>query len=280
MSDKDPEERHHRHSSSRHHEGGRSSSRRRPESDGGREPPYPDEKKDRERTKTHRSGGGDGASREDGSGGKAERRPAPRHFKNDAKLTRRDPRKQLIASLSRLLKNDPPQTMQPGGGLYYGPVSVAYLFFVLQRIYGDEIEVEGQLLGVWSAAYLKKAEEHMKAYPGPEKQKCGVSDDIMAMVAIDAASTKDTELVKELCDFADVVTELEAVNEWLYGRAGYLYLLRFVKVCFPDDPDIKALIDETADEVIDEIMESPKPWKWHGKAYGKGTTKCKNRING
>jgi len=59
----------------------------------------------------------------------------------------------------------------------------------------------------------------------------------------------------------------DASNEWLYGRAGYLYLLRFVKVCFADDSKVKELIDETADEVIDEIVESTRPWKWHGKAY-------------
>jgi hypothetical protein len=191
----------------------------------------------------------------------------PRYFKNDAPLKRRDPYKQLVASLNRLLTTHPPQTVTPGGGLYYGPVSIGYLFFVLERIYPEMI-VQEQSLAVWSAAYLKQAKDNMMAYPGPEREKCGVSDDIMALIAIDAASTKDSELVRDLCDFADVTTEPGACNEWLYGRAGYLYLLRVVKVCFADDVEAKQLIDETADEVIDEIMESPRPWKWHGKAYG------------
>jgi lantibiotic modifying enzyme len=89
----------------------------------------------------------------------------------------------------------------------------------------------------------------------------------MAMIAIDAASTRDADLVKDLCDFADVTTDEESGNEWLYGRAGYLYLLRFVKVCFADDVEVKQLIDDTADDVIDAIMVTPRPWKWHGKAY-------------
>ena len=93
------------------------------------------------------------------------------------------------------------------------------------------------------------------------------------MVAMDAASTRDADLVKDLCDFADITTDPQAGNEWLYGRAGYLYLLRLVKVCFADDPAVKEMIDETADEVIDEIMETPRPWKWHGKAYGEFTYK-------
>jgi hypothetical protein len=186
----------------------------------------------------------------------------------DAHTRKREPHKQLLASLSRLLLNHPPASVPPGGGLYYGPVSIGYLFFVLERMYGDELLVEDQPLGIWSAAYLAQAKEHMMAYPGPDRSKCGVSDDIMCLLAIDAAATRDESLVKELCDWADVVTEPDACNEWLYGRAGYLYLLRFVKVCFADNPRVKALIDDTADEVIDEIVESPRPWKWHGKAYG------------
>jgi len=145
-------------------------------------------------------------------------------------------------------------------------VSIAYLFFVLSRIY-EELEVEGAKLGVWATAYLKSAQNHMKIYPGPTLDRCGVSDDIMAMVAIDAASTRDPDLVKDLCNFARVTSDPNAGSEWLYGRAGFLYLLRLVKVCFADDPGVKELIDDTEDEVIEAIMNSPRPWKWHGKAY-------------
>jgi hypothetical protein len=89
----------------------------------------------------------------------------------------------------------------------------------------------------------------------------------MAMVAMDAASTRDVDLVKDLCAFARTTSDPDAGNEWLYGRAGFLYLLRLVKVCFADDVEVKELIDDTEDEVIEAIMASPRPWKWHGKAY-------------
>ncbi|KAE9974698.1 hypothetical protein BLS_002943 [Venturia inaequalis] len=184
----------------------------------------------------------------------------PRHFRDDAKEPRsRDAFKQLVASLKRLVNEHPPDSVEPG-------VSIAYLFFVLQRVY-EELEIEGYKLGIWAAQYLRHAQLHMKEYPGPDTQRCGVSDDIMAMIAIDAASTRDAELVKDLCDFADITADEESGNEWLYGRAGYLYLLRFVKVCFADDAEVKQLIDDTADDVIDAIMATPRPWKWHGKAY-------------
>jgi hypothetical protein len=194
----------------------------------------------------------------------------PRYFKNDAPLARRDPHKQLLASLERIVTKYPPNSVQPGGGIYHGPVSIGYLFFVLDRIYGEgTVKVQNLDLGIWAVAYLKRAKDEIKSYPGPDKERCGISTDIMCLVAIDAVMTRDKDMVRELCDFADVVTERDACNEWLYGRAGYLYLLRFVKLCFSDDPEVKGMIDDTADEVIDEIMESEKPWIWHGKAYSK-----------
>ncbi|KAI9656062.1 MAG: hypothetical protein M1821_005123 [Bathelium mastoideum] len=191
----------------------------------------------------------------------------PKYFKNDADtITRRDPHKQLVASLTRLVTNYPPDTIPPGGGLYYGPVSIAYLFMNLQQMYTD-LRIEEYPMSTWSAVYLKQAEDHMKEYPGPSTNKCGVSDDIMAMLAIGAASAKDKDMAKELCDYSAIVADEEAGNEWLYGRAGYLYLLRLVKASFLDDQETLDMIDDTADDVIDAIMDSPRPWKWHGKAY-------------
>ncbi|KAK5256871.1 hypothetical protein BJ546DRAFT_983324 [Cryomyces antarcticus] len=193
--------------------------------------------------------------------------PLPRYFRNDAEqLARRDPHKQLIASLTRLVTQYPPASIPPGGGLYYGPISIAYLFMVLQSEYPN-FTIEEYPMGTWSAVYLKQAQDHMKEYSGPTTKRCGVSDDIMALLAIGAASAKDADMAQELCDYAAVVTDEEAGNEWLYGRAGYLYLLRLVKASFADDKKVQDLLDDTADEVIEGIMETSRPWKWHGKAY-------------
>ena len=59
----------------------------------------------------------------------------------------------------------------------------------------------------------------------------------------------------------------EANSEWLYGRAGFLYLLRLVRATFEDDKETQDVIDDTADEVIETILDTARPWKWHGKAY-------------
>lgn len=190
----------------------------------------------------------------------------PRFFANDQPLSTRDPHKQVIQSLTRIVTNYPPSTIPPGGGLYYGPISIAYLFFTLQEHYID-LEINEIPLGSWYAAYLKQAQDNIRQYGGPRADKCGIVEDIMALLALSAASAKDADMARELCDFAAVVTEPEAGNEWLYGRAGYLYLLRLVRASFIDDEEISELLADTADEVIDAILESPRPWKWGGKVY-------------
>lgn len=190
----------------------------------------------------------------------------PRFFANDQPPAKREAHKQLIASLERLVRNYPAKDVRPGGGFYYGPVSIAFLLFALQQFYPDWA-VDDVNLGTWFAVYLKQAQDAMKEYPGPRNDRCGVSDDIMALVALSAASAKDPDMARELCDYAAVVVEDDACNEWLYGRAGYLYLIRLVKATFMDDKEILDMLDDTADEVIEKIMESPRPWKWHGKAY-------------
>ena len=190
----------------------------------------------------------------------------PRYFKNDEEPSSREPQKQLIASLTRLVTNYPPAEIRAGGGLYYGPTSVAYLFLVLQQMYSDLI-IEGIQLGTWSATYLKQSQDHIKSFPGPRVGKCGIGDDILALLAIGAASSKDADMATELCDYSAEALDPESENEWLFGRAGYLYYLRLVKAAFIDDAKVTQMINDTQDDVVEAILQSSRPWKWHGKSY-------------
>lgn len=189
-----------------------------------------------------------------------------RYFRNDAPLARRDPYKQLVASLTRLVTEHPPDKIPHGGGLYYGPTSVAHLFATLQEHY-PTLEIEGFPMSTWAAAYLEYSQSHIKDYKGPTPDRCGVSDDIMSLLALYAANAKDEDTVKELCEYAPIAAEPGASMEWLYGGAGYLYLLRLVRKSFRDNDRMLDLLDDAADAVIDTIMDAPRPWKWHGKAY-------------
>lgn len=130
-----------------------------------------------------------------------------------------------------------------------------------------DLEVEGGPLGGWAAAYLKQAQDNITAYPGPEVGKCGITDDILALLAIGAASSRDAEMVANLCDYSAEALDPESENELLYGRAGYLYLLRLVKASFAADPATLRLIADTQADVVDAILDAPRPWKWHGRNY-------------
>lgn len=127
--------------------------------------------------------------------------------------------------------------------------------------------IEGHPLGVWSAAYLKHSQDNIASYPGPTVGKCGIMDDIMALLAIGAASSKDVDMLNSLIDYSAEVIDADTENDLLYGRAGYLYLLRLVKASFVDDTSSLQLITDTQDDVVNAILESPRPWKWHGKVY-------------
>lgn len=189
-----------------------------------------------------------------------------RYFKNSRELSRRDAHKQLVASLTRLVTEHPPESIPAGGGLFTGPTSVAYLFLALSKLYAD-LQVEGFSLLSLSAAYLKQAQDHMKEYAVPSPGHCGVADDILCLLAIGAASTEDMELVQELCDYASTASKADASNEWLYGRAGYLYLLRMVRRALAHSAEARDLLDDAADEVIEAMLADARPWKWQGKAY-------------
>lgn len=92
-------------------------------------------------------------------------------------------------------------------------------------------------------------------------------DDVLCLLAIGAASSKDEEMAAQLCDYSAEVLDADSENEFLYGRAGFLYLLRLVKASFVDDSKTLQLITDTQEDVIDAILESPRPWRWHGKVY-------------
>jgi lantibiotic modifying enzyme len=89
----------------------------------------------------------------------------------------------------------------------------------------------------------------------------------MCLLAIGAASSKDADMAASFCDYSAEVIDPETENELFYGRAGYLYLLRLVKASFTDDPKTLRLINDTQDDVIDAILDSPRPWRWQGKVY-------------
>jgi lantibiotic modifying enzyme len=196
-----------------------------------------------------------------------------RHFVNDQHLPAGSPQKELVASLNRLVKDFPPKSLESGGGLYHGPLSIALLFFALGKHY-DDLRIANIPMRAWLHAYIQTALSTLRYHNGPRPGKCGVIDEFMALLALAAASRKDKVAARKLCKCVVIAAEPSASNEWLYGRAGYLYLLRLAKTPFtttststPEDHETVAMIEATADEVIQAIVQSPRPWQWRNQVY-------------
>ena len=62
-------------------------------------------------------------------------------------------------------------------------------------------------------------------------------------------------------------------NEWLYGRSGYLYLLRMLREFFPADIELQGVIDGAINSTVARIMDDWRAypegegWMWYGKKY-------------
>lgn len=177
---------------------------------------------------------------------------------------------ELIESLTRInLYNPPVQTCSTGWkfqGFFQGPTSIALLFYKLSGIYPD-LEFKGQSLLDWSQAYLELTRF------GPKQavtaDHCGIANETLASLALNAAITKDVSLTQQFCAHASPVLNEDGPDsdEWLYGRAGFLYFLRLIKSSFIENKSIQALLDVTTQNVVQRIIASPRLWTWHGKTY-------------
>lgn len=197
--------------------------------------------------------------------------PNGRYFINDQKpLPRPNYHEQLIESLTRInLYNPPVQTCSTGWkfqGFFQGPTSIAYLFYRLSIIYPD-LEFKGQSLLDWAQAYLALTPSGPKL--AVESDHCGIANETLASLALNSIISEDASFAQQLCSYKSIINsdEQPGSDEWLYGRAGYLYFLRLVKHHFQSHHSLGPIIDDTIEQVIERILHSPRPWTWHGQAY-------------
>ncbi|KAF8475606.1 hypothetical protein BDZ91DRAFT_187041 [Kalaharituber pfeilii] len=190
----------------------------------------------------------------------------------------RNPQYHLLNSLTYILINYPPtqRNQYKFSGLYNGPTSIAYLFLRLSHIY-PELTIERRTCLGWCAEYLSlkpsASQRTMKVSPS----KCGIGVEELVRTAVQACALLDEELAVEVCRMSELVlAEPEedddmGSDEWLYGRAGYLYLLRIMKNSFPkDNSNVRNAIDRTVESTIDRMMQTLREkerWTWHGKEY-------------
>ncbi|KAI0505573.1 hypothetical protein F5B22DRAFT_520589 [Xylaria bambusicola] len=196
-----------------------------------------------------------------------------RYFNNPTTpLKKVDAHSELIASLRRIVKLHPPihtcSTSWSFSGLYSGPTSIAFLFYRLSGVYPN-FEYEHQSLLEWAEAYLQLGARTQKRTPTPGH--CGVGNETLAHLALKSILSEDATLVRELCSYAEAINSSteDGSNEWLYGRAGYLYLMRLCHEVFSEvhHPGTAALLQRTIESTANRILKTPPPWVWHGKHY-------------
>ncbi|KAI1405356.1 hypothetical protein F4819DRAFT_510325 [Hypoxylon fuscum] len=198
----------------------------------------------------------------------------------DEPLRTMDDEQELLASLGRITKFSPPvHTCSTGWsfqGFYSGPTSVAYLFFRLSHMFPD-LEFKQQSLFEWAEAYLALGARRSMAAPDPAH--CGIASEPLAHLALAAVMQRDASLVRRLCALEPALNAPDPAgsNEWLYGRAGFLYFLRMCRAFFtheesPSSLDIDlthldGLVVATLEKTVTRVLASPQPWTWHGKPY-------------
>ena len=200
--------------------------------------------------------------------------PSPdRYFINNIQQIRKvDAHQEFMASLARINLYKPPvKTCSTGWtfhGFYAGPTSIAYCFWRLHELYPG-LQLRGQSLLDWAQAYLDVGAAVTTR--NVDSSHCGIANESLAQLSLRAVIDQDPSLVRQVCDYAGVINAAtnSGSNEWLYGRAGYLYLLRLVRRGFAptQQPYLESLINRAIDRTIDGILAIPQPWTWHGKSY-------------
>ncbi|KAK8121351.1 hypothetical protein PG999_005471 [Apiospora kogelbergensis] len=211
----------------------------------------------------------------------------PRHFSNpsvrDAQATP-VPYNELIACLERIIDFNPPSssTTWTFEGLYRGPTSIAFLFHRLSTLYPGLI-LKSQLLAHWALYYLRLSDPRHggHSYTAPTANNCGIRNETLAHLTAKALIQWDHRAIYQLCSHEPNINDedKDGCNQWMNGRAGYLYLLRASDYVvertgdFEGNASSRRLLHSTMEKTIHRMLEVPQPWNWQagqqlGAAYG------------
>jgi hypothetical protein len=210
-------------------------------------------------------------------------------------LTVPSPKQEVTSSLTQLIQSYPPKShysLSGCHGLFQGPTSIAYLFLHISNILPDLRlpDKKGRCFSPFELCndYLsgRRPDGHI------DSNHCGVICEALAFLAVRVAAsgsrTSDEEeggngegrsQLNDITAFLGYLPQVIASdgrieaerggrtkgsNEWLYGRAGTLYLLRLMRRYAPL---YKNILDEAIQEIMDAILEQGPEWEWYGKRY-------------
>jgi hypothetical protein len=199
-----------------------------------------------------------------------------RFFDNDATtlqtLTSEDANKYLVQCITRIVRDCPPVLPwtslfrgQVYRGLFIGPTSIAYSFFLLSKQHAD-LQVEGKIPAEWCKAYLELGQdevpEMLDAVHGND-HSCGVANEFLASNSLKACLYQDKSYALKVIDALKKSKSDKTYSEWLKGRAGALYMLRMIRRWLPE---MGSAIDKVTKILIEDIMYQ-QPWVWAERKY-------------
>ncbi|KAI1088612.1 hypothetical protein F5B19DRAFT_411733 [Rostrohypoxylon terebratum] len=201
--------------------------------------------------------------------------PSPRFIVNEDETLRIvDANQEFLASLDRLTTDFPPvHTCSTGWkfeGFYNGPTSIAYLFYRLSQIF-PVMEFKQQYFRDWAEAYLDLGARRTKR--DPTYTNCGITNETLAYLSLTAVMDRDINIVRRVCSFADDINYKYHIgaDEWMYGRAGYLYFLRLCGTLVKETEDPESgtakLLDKAVQDTMWRILDNFRPHSPYGKNY-------------
>ncbi|TVY58911.1 LanC-like protein 3-like protein [Lachnellula suecica] len=191
-----------------------------------------------------------------------------RFFMNEAASQIRlgDPKEYLIQSASRLVRDCPPKLPwtapfrgEVHRGLFLGPTSIAYFFWILSTKHGD-LEIERKLPIDWCKAYLDLGQDTV---PPLLNTGCGITNDFLASNALKACVYQSERHATKVLEALSKPDTDPTWVEYLKGRAGALYLLRVIRKWLPG---MTEAINQVIKSLIDEMIPQ-QPWVWEEKRY-------------
>lgn len=123
------------------------------------------------------------------------------------------------------------------GGLAYGPTSIAFLFFSIAEKNSEE-RFNGRTASQWCTLYLDCSQELIPPLIGWKESGCGIQNEFLAYHALKYCHKKDMGFLHKFLQAIEILEpdhsriDSRAVD-WLNGRAGLLYLLRFMRKKMP-----------------------------------------------
>ncbi|RIA99278.1 hypothetical protein C1645_811767 [Glomus cerebriforme] len=186
----------------------------------------------------------------------------------------------------KILFNYPISHYSRDYSIYAGYAGIAFTYFHLHQL-NPNLTIAGDKVGLLCTTYLSAA---LSAVKKTTENHIGFLDShvgplALAVVAYYTIENKPHEALNYMNLILDKYHPLaikEKSNELLYGRAGYIYALKFIQnYCFDNIEIMQRLTDDKIKEIFeliivegqkggvdsDSIEKPPLMWTWHGKEY-------------